>query len=207
MPDFITRFQFFFYPLVVHLSVVYKIPFVIAGLLPLFYIIFARPFQGASGQILIKSMILFVLLVMAVLSWIFLNHSIIYLPPILMMMAILYPFIRSVMPGNTPLITRFYELTEEKKQYSVIKYTRKLTWVWIVFIVLLLINTLYLTFFSSLQTWSLFTNFINYLLLLLLMIVEWSFRGFWFGQWDSPLKFARQLLTVDQKALLGNQNR
>lgn len=201
MLDTLARYQFFIYPLMVHLSVVYKVPFVIACLLPLFYIVLARPFSGSQQQILVKSSLLFLLIIIGLLSWLYLDHSIIYLPPILMMMAILYPFIRSVMPEQTPLITRIYQLTKKENDPTRMSYTDKLTKIWIVFIILLLLNTFYLTFYASLETWSLFTNFINYLLMLSLFVLEWLFRLYWFHQWESPIVFAKQLLTLDQREL------
>jgi len=199
--DLLARFQFFIYPLAVHLSVVYKVPFVIACLLPLFYIVLARPFSGNKKQIAIKSGILLLLLLIGLFSWYYLDHSIIYLPPVLMIMAILYPFIRSVMPGRTPLITRFYQLTKPDNDPSVYSYTNKLTWIWIVFIIFLLVNTLLLSLFAPLELWSLFTNFINYLLLLAMFVLEWLFRLFWFNKWESPIDFARELITLDQREL------
>ena len=201
MLDILARFQFFIYPLVVHLSVVFKVPFVIACLLPVFYFILARPFSGNKKQIIVKSVVFFLLSLIGLLSWHYLDHSIIYLPPILMILTILYPFVRSIMPGRTPLITRFYQLTKAENNPEVNRYTRNLTWIWIVFIMLLLINTLILTLFAPLTLWSLFTNFINYVLLLTLLILEWLFRIFWFKQWESPIEFARQLLTLDQREL------
>lgn len=201
MLNFLARFQFFFYPLIVHLSVIYKVPFIIACLLPLFYIVLARPFRGNRKQIILKSSILFILIIIGLSSWYYLDHSIIYLPPILMMLTILYPFIRSVMSGNTPLITRFYQLTKAENNPSVTRYTDKLTWIWIIFIILLLLNNIILTFWASLETWSLFTNFINYILLLSMLVLEWVFRIFWFKEWESPVEFARQLLTIDQREL------
>jgi uncharacterized membrane protein len=197
----IARFQFFFYPLIVHLSVIYQVPFVTACLMPLFYLILAKPFSGTDSQIRFKLLILFLLTIVAIFSYYYLDHSIIYLPPILMISLILYPFIRSVLPNNTPLISRFYQLTEQKSDPRVLSYTEKLTWVWIFLISALLLNTIFLTFFASLETWSLFTNFINYLLLLALLVFEWLFRMVKFKKWVSPVQITRQLLTVDQREL------
>ncbi len=202
MLDTIARFQFFFYPLVVHLSVVYQVPYITACLLPLFYFIVAQPFSARKNIFNIKSSIFFVLCLIGLFSYYLIDHSVIYLPPIIMIVLISYPFIRSVMPGKTPLITRFYQLTEKEDDPHKMAYTKKVTWVWVVFIVLLLINTLFLTFFASLETWSLFTNFINYLLMLGLFIAEWLFRMFWLRQWVSPIRFVMQLMTIDQRELL-----
>jgi uncharacterized membrane protein len=202
MLDTLARFQFFIYPLVVHLSVVYQVPFITACLLPLFYFILAQPFINKKKLITIKSGIFLLLCLVALFSYYSIDHSVIYLPPILMMSLILYPFIRSVLPGKTPLLSRFYQLTEKENNLQAMQYTGKVTWVWVVFIALLLINTLILTFFAPLEIWSLFTNFINYILMLALFIAEWLFRMLWFKQWVSPVKFVQQLMTVDQRELL-----
>ena len=202
MLNTLARFQFFIYPLVVHLSVVYQVPFITACLLPLFYFILAQPFINKKKLITIKSGIFLLLCLVALFSYYSIDHSVIYLPPILMMSLILYPFIRSVLPGKTPLLSRFYQLTEKENNLQAMQYTGKVTWVWVVFIALLLINTLILTFFAPLEIWSLFTNFINYILMLALFIAEWLFRMLWFKQWVSPVKFVQQLMTVDQRELL-----
>jgi uncharacterized membrane protein len=201
MLNFLARFQFFIYPFIVHLSVVYQVPFVIACLLPLFYWVLARPFQGIKKSIVIKSSLWVLLMIIAGFSGYYLDHSIIYLPPILMMLTILYPFIRSILAGNTPLLTRFYQLTKIENNPDVIRYTTKLTYIWIVFISVLLLNNILLSIWAPLEVWSLFTNFINYLLILSLLIGEWLFRLFWFNKWESPIEFAQQLLLIDQREL------
>lgn len=202
MLDTLARFQFFIYPLVVHLSVVYQAAFISACLLPLFYLIVAQPFAKTKKFINTQSIIFFVLSLIALLSYYFLDHSVIYLPPIIMISLILYPFFRSVMPGNTPLLSRFYQMTEQQYTPDAMTYTKHVTWIWVIVIILLLLNTLFLTFFASLQTWSLFTNFINYILMLALFIVEWLFRMVWFQKWFSPIRFIQQLMTIDQRELL-----
>lgn len=223
MLDTIARFQFFIYPLVVHLSVIYQIPFVTACLLPLFYFILVRPFsdtdshhdnsgldKGKSektffhsrGLWTIKSGIFFLLCLIALFSYFAIDHSIIYLPPILMILLILYPFARSVTPGKTPLLSRFHQLTENDHDSQVMEYTKNVTWVWVIFITLMLFNTLALTFFAPLEIWSLFTNIINYALMLALFITEWLFRMLWFKHWFSPIRFVTQLMTIDQRELL-----
>ncbi|MCW8929339.1 MAG: hypothetical protein OQL19_03760 [Gammaproteobacteria bacterium] len=217
MLDTLARFQFFFYPLIVHLSVIYEVPYISACLLPIFYLIVAQPFSNYSASGLsrdvsskntlkkllnIKSGIFFLLCFIALFSYYLIDHSVIYLPPLIIISLILYPFLRSVLPGHTPLISRFYQLTEKEDDPQVMYYTEKVTWVWVILIVLILFNTLVLTFFSSLEIWSLFTNFINYILMLILFIAEWLFRMFWFKQWVSPVRFIQQLMTIDQRELL-----
>ena len=219
MLDTLARFQFFIYPLIVHLSVIYEVPFITACLLPVFYYIVAQPFSNRlalkdshkdsstpiankNSLFTIKSSVFILLCCIALFSYLSIDHSVIYLPPIIMILLILYPFWRSILPGHTPLISRFYQLTEQDNAPKAMQYTAKVTWVWVVLIVLILVNTVFLTFFASLEIWSLFTNFLNYLLMLGLFIAEWLFRMFWFKKWFSPVRFIQQLMTIDQRELL-----
>jgi len=228
MLDTIARFQFFIYPLVVHLSVIYQVPFITACLLPLFYFILVRPFSDADSHPdnsglgegnadkhraeetffysrslwTVKSGIFFLLCLIALFSYFAIDHSIIYLPPILMISLILYPFARSVTPGKTPLLSRFHQLAEKDNNPQVMEYTKNVTWVWVMLIALMLFNTLALTFFAPLEIWSLFTNIINYALMLALFVIEWLFRMLWFKHWFSPIRFITQLMSIDQRELL-----
>jgi uncharacterized membrane protein len=197
--------------------VIYQVPFVTACLLPLFYYILVQPFKAFNmnragklnsikqffqSLLKLKIAMFFFLSLVALFSYLAVDHSAIYFPPIIMILLILYPFARSLMPGRTPLISLFYQLTEQENDPFAMDYTKKVTWVWLVFIIVLLLNTLFLTFFASLERWSLFTNFINYILMLALFVGEWIFRMLWFKKWFSPLRFFKQLMTIDQRELL-----
>ncbi|WP_198262458.1 hypothetical protein [sulfur-oxidizing endosymbiont of Gigantopelta aegis] len=104
--DIIARFQFFIYPLIVHLSVTYKVPFVTAILLPIFYFILMQPFKEKKSH-------------------------------------------KRVSPN---------ELKNRLESYLTVKIG--------------------------------------------LFIGEWVFRMLWFKKWFSPLRFIKQLMTIDQRELL-----
>ena len=146
------------------------------------------------------------LLILAFLSIVYKNHSLIYLPPVLISLMILFPFARSVGPGYIPLLTQFYYLAEGVDKHSAdpkrIHYTHVLTWFWLGLMTLMLLEILILSFFAPLTVWSLFTNFINYFILLLFMIMEWLFRNMYFKQWSSPIVFIKQLIMIDHQKLL-----
>lgn len=158
-----------------------------------------------------KVFLFILLLIMALLSIIFKNHSLLYLPPILISLSILFPFALSLSSGYIPLITQFYYLSEglnlndglvtaiDPKR---VQYTHILTWLWVIIISMMLLEIILLSLFAPLEIWSLFTNFINYFFLLLFMIFEWLFRNFYFKQWESPLTFIRQLIVIDHRQLL-----
>jgi len=145
------------------------------------------------------------LIILAVGSIIFQNHSLVFLPPILICLFILAPFVRSVSPDYIPLLTQFYYLTDAKNgniEPKRVQYTTVLTWIWIILISLMLCETIFLSIYASLETWSLYTNFFNYLILLSFMLLEWFFRNLYFNQWQSPLVFIKQMLLIDHQQLL-----
>jgi len=193
MYDVFARCQFFCYPLFVHTCVVYQKPHWVIYALPLLYALQVKRwrldfFCGLLGC--------------AVLSAWWQNHVLIFLPPILITLMILWPFAVSVRRHRTPLLTRFYQLTETEAAPEMIRYTTRLTWVWVGLISLMLIETIALGLFAPLTVWSLMTNFVNYVLLILFMILEFLFRMLYFRRWFSPSRFIKQLIIIDHRKLL-----
>lgn len=177
-------------------------------MLPLLFYINFEPLYNSRQTFLNNSwkIITFTLLILLVIfSVLFSNHILLYLPPILIGFLILSPFLLSMRTGYIPLITQFYYLTDCKNgeiDPKRVKYTTLLTWLWIILICLLLLETILLSFFASLEVWSLFTNFINYLIILFFMLLEFGFRMIYFKQWISPIIFARQLILIDHRQLI-----
>ncbi|MEZ5651649.1 MAG: hypothetical protein R3E87_14015 [Burkholderiaceae bacterium] len=205
---FVARYQFLLYPALVHLSVMLGEPHWGTVLLPLFFAANARPFSGTPSARRRKSAILLVLGLIAVWSVLQRGHWVLYLPPALIVAAIMAPFVMSVRPGYTPLITRIHRLAPSnpsnglRSEAEICRYTDRLTWIWIALMGLILLDTVLLALLAPVEVWSLFTNVINYGLLLALIAGEWLFRMFWMRAWISPVKLVRTLLTVDHRELM-----
>ncbi|MCK5696549.1 MAG: hypothetical protein KAI02_00205 [Gammaproteobacteria bacterium] len=207
----IKRFQFFLYPFIVHLSIIFNLTYWVSILLPLLFYLLFSPIVSAeclrTKKLIIcvnfKVCILCVLIFLAILSVLFKNYSLLYIPPIVISLLILFPFARSLSPDYIPLITQFYYLTEENTIESKrVRYTTYLTIIWVVLMSLMLLEVIVLSLFAPLEIWSLFTNFINYLILCVFMVIEWLFRAVYFKQWTSPVIFIKQLILIDQSKLL-----
>jgi uncharacterized membrane protein len=111
--------------------------------------------------------------------------SVLYLPPILMSAALFIFFGRTLLPGEESLIGRFARKIEGIGDRRSLDYARGLTWLWTLFFAAMLIESLLLARFASIETWSLFTNLINYLLMVALFLLEYLYRMIYFRRLPS----------------------
>jgi uncharacterized membrane protein len=86
-------------------------------------------------------------------------------------------FSATLLPGQKPLIARFAEIIHAHALDDLTRrYTRRVTILWSSLFAGMMLESLLLAWLASAETWSLFTNFINYLLVLLVFIVEYQYR-------------------------------
>lgn len=102
--------------------------------------------------------------------------SLYFLPPILINLAIGIIFLNGLGRGKTTVIEKYIVLLEGGITEKEHRYARRLTMVWAVVLMLLMIESVMLAALASHQVWSLFTNFINYLLLAMMFIIEYQVR-------------------------------
>ncbi len=86
------------------------------------------------------------------LSWVIL------LPPIVINVGLLYLFGRTLLPGREPLITRFRRLCDGGLTPEISRYTRRLTVLWVIFLVATTSATLLTALFADWATWSWIVN-------------------------------------------------
>ncbi len=82
-----------------------------------------------------------------------------YLPPLFLYGFLALYFGRSLLPGQEPVITRFRRIEAGQVSGGWSTYTRRLTAIWTILFVLLLIWTAALPFVASLATWTFFAVF------------------------------------------------
>jgi uncharacterized membrane protein len=92
------------------------------------------------------------------------EQLLLYLITILINTTLAVFFGRTLLFGETPLITRFSILLRGKLEPRVAGYTRRVTQMWTLFFILLTLESVLLSLFAPLEIWSLFTNLLNYLL-------------------------------------------
>jgi uncharacterized membrane protein len=101
------------------------------------------------------------------------------------------------------LVTRIAGVMHESLSPRLRGYTRAVTWAWVVFFSALLVEVVILALYAAPETWSLYTNFINYLLVGGFFLLEFLLR-----RWALPaherlgfVAFFRALARIDFRVL------
>ncbi|TCD18750.1 hypothetical protein E0D86_20130 [Pseudomonas sp. IC_126] len=95
--------------------------------------------------------------------------------PVLISLALLGLFAGSLCSGM-PIIERLARLSEPELPPAAVRYTRKVTWVWVGFFIVNAGIASGLALWAPLSWWTLYTGLIAYLLMGLLFAGEWLVR-------------------------------
>jgi uncharacterized membrane protein len=131
--------------------------------------------------------------------------SLLHTPPIVINLILGLLFSSTLLPGKTPLVSRF-----ASKQHGGIldrptrEYTRRITQLWVAVFFFMAIESWLMATLAPHQVWSLFTNFINYLVVLLVFVVEYQVRIRRLAHLEHPgfLRFLISLFKVDMRNIL-----
>jgi uncharacterized membrane protein len=118
-----------------------------------------------------------------------------YVPPIAFPLVVLGAFASSLLPGRTALVSSIAASVHGPLPESLARYTRAVTWLWVIVIGGMLAANLVLSFGESRHRWSLFTNGGDYLLLTSVFLLEYAWRRFRFRHLREP-SFADYLRLV-----------
>ena len=118
-----------------------------------------------------------------------------FIPPIVINLALAWVFGRTLVRARVPLISRFALMEQETLSAEVASYTRMLTWLWTLLFVAAAGISLALAMSGNRDAWSLFTNLINYLLVGGLFLGEFLYRRVRFRNYrhHSPLQLLRNV--------------
>lgn len=113
-------------------------------------------------------------------------------------------FARSLRAEREPLITRFARLEGGVLELSVLRYTRRLTWLWAALFASLATVCLLLVPVLSLRAWTVVASGLGPVLAGLLLVGEFQVRvrRFPSRRHDSFLQFFRKLVGTDIRALI-----
>lgn len=103
-------------------------------------------------------------------------EALVFVPPVLINLAMMVLFWRTLRPGSMPLVGRVASLWRGPLDREVARYTRGVTIAWTVFFGVMTVESAALALFAPLEIWSLFTNCLNYVLVLLFFVVEYRLR-------------------------------
>ena len=89
---------------------------------------------------------------------------------------LLWVFATTLLPGRVALVTRLATRMHGTLPRDIELYTRRVTVAWCVFFAAQLVLSALLLKFSTLSTWSLFVNLLNFPLVVLMFICEYAYR-------------------------------
>lgn len=163
------------YPALVHLSLAFHRPVLIAAM---WLAISAFGMVVAIGRGNVPLSLLFGTLLTAGIGLLSRGEGVnlMFLPPVLINIALLILFGRTLLPGKTPLVARVAALWRGTLDEAVARYTRRVTMAWTVFFAIMVLESIVLALFAPIHIWSLFTNFLNYLMVLIFFIAEYQLR-------------------------------
>jgi uncharacterized membrane protein len=190
------------YPIFIHLSVVlqepwYRVPALILLTAGILYKGLLH--KNKSAWLTLLAVIVITLAVSRINQW----QYAFYLPPIVIPALIAGIFIRSLLPGNEPLVTSIGEKARGPLSTAMRQYTRRVTLVWAIMLVVMTALGIALPVLSSEKIWSLYTNFLSYISIALLFVGEYLYRRVRFKDHNHP--GFRQYLNIVLRA--GNQIR
>lgn len=125
-----------------------------------------------------------------------------YLPPIFISAGLLWLFGSTLRNGREPIITTFARVVFQESDPEQLHYTRRVTQLWSLFFLAMLIETILLSLLAPLELWSLFANILNYLFIALLFVLEFGYRRLRFPHRTPARKLWQQLASTDWPALL-----
>ena len=182
------------YIVLVHLSIVLDRP-LLAGA--------ALVVLGASFQVrplkALRPLAWLALLAIALLSAWTVQQGVtlyaLYLPPILLPLAMLYWWAGTLRAGRTPFVTRIATLIRGTLPPDYAAYTRSVTQLWVAVFAALALAAIGLALWAPAEIWSLFTNFLNTLFIGLVFLFEYLYRRWRFRHLAHPgfVTFIRQI--------------
>lgn len=191
----------FVYPIIAFIAIWFKQPLLLIVFLLSIFFLFAV--QKSLNKNWYTAAALFTLV--GVLAY-FIQQAyvqyLIYLPPLLILFGLFILFSQSLLPGQVPLITRYSNMLSETDNLDSrhVHYSRLLTIAWSIFFLLMAFTSIALAIFSSIDTWSLFTNVISYILIGAFFVIEFFIRKKLFTNLDSLkggfFQFIRRLIKI-----------
>jgi uncharacterized membrane protein len=128
-----------------------------------------------------------------------------YLSPVLVNLALLLTFARTLLPGEMSLIGQFVRAMGDPLSPARMRYARRATQAWTLFFAVMALECFLLARYAEPAIWSLFINFLNYLFALLFFVLEYAVRRRKFPNKGGFLGFLRSLRQTDFKQLLRQQ--
>jgi uncharacterized membrane protein len=99
-----------------------------------------------------------------------------FAPPVLIPLSVLWLFANSLRAGSIPVVTRVATAIRGPLPAELSRYTRHVTQLWVGLLIIMALGSLLLAIFASTELWSLMTNVVLYLLMGAVFVVEYGYR-------------------------------
>jgi uncharacterized membrane protein len=172
---FLISVSLFAYPAFIHLSFAFDRPMLVAGMW-LIASVAGLAVTLLRGQTSLSLLFGALLTAGVALWWRGEAVGLMYLPPVLINVALMILFGRTLLRGATPLVASIASLWRGPLDPAVALYTRRVTIAWTVFFALAVLESVVLALYAPLHIWSLFTNFLNYVFVLMFFVIEYQLR-------------------------------
>lgn len=173
------------YPVVLHLGVVLEQPMLM--LLAMSFLSLGLSYRGVLRLDPVTLGVIFLInSVFFCLFWFDLVSYIVLLPPLIVPILLSFTFGRTLLPDSIPLVTDIGDRARGPLSDEMRTYTRHITEAWTLIFALLFLEALMLTIWTSLETWSWFTNLINHLFVGGMFLGEFILRKKLFPTHDHP---------------------
>ena len=191
-----------FYPLLVHLLILYKVPVVaVAGLVATSLVYFYTMLHLRAGPRLRFVWVGVYALLAAVGSLNLLTNTVyaLYLPPLLINSGLMILFGLTLRHASMPLVERLMRMEYPGVELpeALVRYARNLTRVWTGYFAGIVLISLVLAVGAPLELWSLFANVLSYFFAVLLFLAQYGWRALRYRQyglfmpWDTLRCIAR----------------
>jgi uncharacterized membrane protein len=112
---------------------------------------------------------------------------VLYLPPVVLDLALALAFGITLRRGSEPLVGRFARLERgEPLDHTLSVHTRRLTAIWAALFLAMAVAAALLAALAPVAIWSLFTNGVCYLLVTGLFVIEWLYRRIRMREYRHP---------------------
>lgn len=169
-----------FYPLVVHLLIKLDFPgLAVAGLVAASFLYLLVAFGLASGREPRPAWaaMYLALTVLGIVNLLTNTHYALYVPPVVINLALALFFGMTLRAGAVPLIVQMMRYEYQGNPPAPIQdYGRWLTWTWVAYFSSVALISLVLALTVSLESWSLFANVLNYVFAVLLLFGQYFYR-------------------------------
>ncbi|SHN91669.1 hypothetical protein BHECKSOX_2056 [Bathymodiolus heckerae thiotrophic gill symbiont] len=166
-----------FYPIIAHIGVqtskIY-LPIIYLVIIGLF-LIYSSKIKSWTAKGFLTTVIIATALIITIIGK---EHLVIQSIPVLILLALILIFSKSLVFKGIPIITVFASCVDEKPlNNKKKKYTRNVTIVWLIGFIYMFVQNIFTTIWLSIESWSWISSVGSYTVIALIMLGEFSYRN------------------------------